>query len=82
MAHLAQGVAFIEEVVAAGGKVYVHCAAGMGRAPTLAAAYLIRQGLEVAAALALIRRARPFIELTPPQLEQLRRLERNVAAEK
>lgn len=75
LAHLNEGVAFIKRVVAKGGKVYIHCAGGIGRAPTMAAAYFISQGMQVDEALALIRRVRPFINITPPQLEQLRRFE-------
>ena len=73
-AHLAQGTAFIREAIGGGGKVYIHCSAGVGRAPTMAAAYLIEQGYAMDAALDLIRKARPFIYLTPPQIQALRRL--------
>jgi hypothetical protein len=73
--HLAEGVAFIERVTRNGGKVYIHCAGGVGRAPTMAAAYFVAQGMSLDEALALIRRARPFIRIMPPQMEQLRRFE-------
>lgn len=73
LAHLQQGVDFIREVVSDGGSVYIHCAGGVGRAPTLAAAYFIAEGKTLDEALALIRRARPFINIMPPQMEQLRR---------
>jgi protein tyrosine phosphatase (PTP) superfamily phosphohydrolase (DUF442 family) len=73
--HLEQGVAFIHKAVAEGGKVYIHCAGGMGRAPTLAAAYFISQGLKLEDAIELIRRVRRFINLTPAQVEQLKRFE-------
>jgi len=76
--HLREGVAFIERVVQQGGKVYIHCAGGIGRAPTMAAAYLVAQGQSVDEALATIRRARPFIRLMPPQLERLREFEQSV----
>ena len=75
MAHLAQGIAFIESAIGSGGKVYIHCSAGVGRAPTMAAAYLIRRGYDVDEALDLIRSARPFITITPPQMRRLRELE-------
>jgi len=71
--HLQKGVDFIAGVVREGGKVYIHCKGGIGRAPTMAAAYLIGQGMNVEAAVALIKQARPFINLTPPQLEALQR---------
>ena len=77
--HLDKGVTFIDEVIQKGGKVYIHCGAGVGRAPTMAAAYLISTGYTLDEALALIRKARPFITITPPQMEQLRRYEQLAA---
>jgi len=73
LAQLEQGVAFIQRVVQSGGKVYVHCHGGIGRAPSLVAAYLMRQGRSAEAALDLIRLTRPFIRLTPEQFEQLKK---------
>ena len=75
MAHLAQGIAFIEDAIGSGGKVYIHCSAGVGRAPTMAAAYLIHRGYSIDDALDLIRSARPFIAITLPQMRRLRELE-------
>ena len=73
--HLDEGVAFIERAVTDGGKVYIHCAGGVGRAPTMAAAYFISQGYSLENALGLIRKARPFISPMPSQIEQLKRFE-------
>jgi hypothetical protein len=73
--HLNQGVEFIRQVIDGGGKVYIHCAGGIGRAPTQTAAYLIAQGKTLDEALALIRRTRPYINIQPPQMEQLRHYE-------
>lgn len=73
--HLREGVAFIQRVIDGGGKVYVHCAGGVGRAPTLAAAYLIAQGMTLEAAVALIRRGRPYIAILPDQMQRLREFE-------
>lgn len=78
--HLKQGAAFIREVIAGGGKVYIHCGAGVGRAPTMAAAYLISEGRSLEEALAMIRKARPFITIKPPQMEQLQAYEKLVRA--
>ena len=72
LAQLEAGAVFIRSVVESGGKVYIHCQGGIGRAPTLAAAYFMRQGYGLAAALDLIRAARPFIRPTLEQLEQLK----------
>jgi protein-tyrosine phosphatase len=72
---LLQGAIFIDEHIKAGSKVYVHCGIGVGRAPTAAAAYLIYAGMTTDHALAAIRKARPFIHLTPGQKRQLRAFE-------
>lgn len=76
--HLHKGIAFIREITQAGGKVYIHCGAGVGRAPTMAAAYLMAEGHSLEEALTLIRKNRPFITITAPQMEQLRQLERSL----
>ncbi len=66
---LTRGVGFITEHVAAKRGVYIHCASGVGRAPTMAAAYLVSTGRAPEAAWAAIRARRPFIRPTPPQIE-------------
>ena len=71
--HFQKGVDFIRSVVKEGGQVYIHCKAGVGRAPTMAAAYLVAEGMSVDEAIALIKRTRPFITITPPQMEALHR---------
>ena len=68
---LSTGVAFIAEEIKGGGAVYVHCGSGIGRAATMAAAYLIDSGLTPDEAWARIRKDRPFIRPTPPQLQQI-----------
>ena len=73
--QLERGVEFIYQVLSKGGKVYIHCAGGIGRAPTMAAAYFIHQGMGLEEAIALIKKSRPIIRIMPPQLEQLERFE-------
>lgn len=68
---LMRGVEFIRGEIQGGGKVYIHCAVGCGRAPTMTAAYLIATGLSPAEALALIKNARPFVNLTRSQKKVL-----------
>ena len=80
MEHLRQGIEFIHGAVAQGEKVYIHCSAGVGRAPTLAAAYFMSRGMSLADALSLVRQARPFINIMPTQMEQLRSCEAERAA--
>ena len=71
--QLRKGVAFIAEEVAQGGGIYVHCGAGVGRAPTMAAAYLVSTGLSPDEAWARIRSVRPFIRVKPEQAVQIER---------
>ena len=75
--QLETGVKFIHQVVQQGGKVYIHCRSGVGRAPTMGAAYFISQGHNLTEALTLIQKPRPFIQITSAQLEQLKRFEEN-----
>jgi protein-tyrosine phosphatase len=69
--QLDEGVRFIKRVIDSGGTVYIHCGAGVGRAPTMAAAYLIATGMSLEGSLELIRKVRPFIYIMPPQMKQL-----------
>jgi len=64
---LSRGVAFASDEIARGGKVYIHCGVGVGRAPTMVAAYLISTGLTPQDALQQIKQARPFVHLTAAQ---------------
>jgi protein-tyrosine phosphatase len=73
--HLQRGIAFIEQAEAKGERVYIHCAGGMGRAPTMCAAYLIHQGMSLEGALTLIRYTRPFVQLSDAQMSCLRAFE-------
>ena len=79
--QLRTGCAFIAEDVAREGTVYVHCGSGIGRAATMAAAYLISRGRTEEDAWAVIRASRPFVRPTPPQLEQIERFAAMVAEE-
>ena len=69
--QLREGIAFMAEEIAQGGGVYVHCGAGVGRAATLAAAYLVSTGLAPAQAWAHIREVRPFVRPKPAQVAQV-----------
>ena len=61
---LGRAVEFIEEQLAAGGAVLVHCLAGEGRTGCVLAAYLVRtKGLDADEAMAEVRKAKPqFVE--------------------
>lgn len=69
--HLRAGVEFMIEEIRRGGGVYVHCGAGVGRAPAMAAAYLVSTGLTPEEAWATIREARPFVRPKPEQVAQI-----------
>jgi dual specificity MAP kinase phosphatase len=75
---LERGAKFIHDEIAKGGKVYVHCGVGVGRAPTQAAAYFIYIGMTTDEALSAIKAKRPFIHLTRTQHEQLRAFEAQI----
>ncbi len=78
---LRRGADWIADQIARGGAVYVHCAAGSGRAPSMGAAYLIaHMGMTTDQALATIRARRPFIMPQPAQVERLREFEAWVRA--
>ena len=61
------GVSVLEKLVAMRKKVYVHCQNGHGRAPTLVAGYLIRQGKTPMEAIEFIKSKRPTIHLEEAQ---------------
>lgn len=67
------GVKFIAEEVAKGGTVYIHCWEGLGRGPTMIAAYLVSTGLTPSEAWSRIRRVRPFIRPVAEQITQIDR---------
>jgi atypical dual specificity phosphatase len=57
--QLDQGVTAIEQAVAEGKKVAVHCGGGLGRTGTLLACYLVSQRIATADAIARVRGLRP-----------------------
>ncbi len=73
--HLQEGAAFIDEVIDQGESVYVHCGSGVGRAPSMAAAYLMSEGMSLDEAIQQIQKARPFVRILPEQMERLREFE-------
>lgn len=76
MAHLKKGVQFIDRVVRAKGKVYVHCRAGEGRGPTMVIAYLIKTGLTLTDALLQVQKIRRFAKPTRDQMKRLEEFEK------
>ena len=66
--HRRQGAAFVAEEIEGGGGVFVHCGSGVGRAPTMAAAYLVSTGKTADEAWEKIREKRPFVRPRPEQV--------------
>lgn len=73
--HLQEGVEFIQRILDEGGKVYIHCMGGVGRAPSMAAAYFLSTGMTLEDSIAKIKKARPFITILPEQMERLQEFE-------
>lgn len=59
-AQLERILEFIDAQSRAGRVVLVHCGAGLGRSGTVAAAWLVRSGMEARAAIERVRELRPF----------------------
>lgn len=79
MEYMHKAADFIHQEKERGGKVYVHCAVGVGRAPSAAATYFIKyEGMRAEDALAKIKVVRPFIHPTSLQKEQLKKFEQDV----
>ncbi len=75
---LINGVEQISNDIDANKKVYIHCKEGVSRAPTLAAAFLIKKGMSLDEAIAFIKNQRPFIQILSNQIDVLKEFERNL----
>jgi protein tyrosine phosphatase (PTP) superfamily phosphohydrolase (DUF442 family) len=70
-----QGLAWIEQRVQTGQKVYIHCASGMGRSVTLLACwYLYTGSMSVPQVLAFVKRRRPQTSLTRWQVRRIQEI--------
>ena len=69
--QLQRAAKFIHERIEAGDGVYIHCAAGVGRAPLVGAAYLVTEGYSPQEAMKLIRSRRPFVNQSGSQKARL-----------
>jgi predicted protein tyrosine phosphatase len=79
--QLRAGVDFIAAEVDQGRGVYIHCGAGIGRAPLMAACYLVSTGLTPDQAWARIQAVRPFVRPKPAQIAQVERFARQDTVE-
>lgn len=74
--QLDEGVHFIAQAISDRLPVFVHCHAGVGRAPLMTAAYLMaRYGIGSRAALTRLHLARPIIRPNRRQLQRLHEYE-------
>jgi len=75
-AELARAVAFIEENRALGRNVLVHCAQGKHRSAAVVCGYLMmKRGMSLDEAWALVQKQRPIVELTAAFRSSLQRVE-------
>ena len=75
-------VNWINEQLVEKHKVYMHCAAGVGRAPTMAMAYLVSTGLTAEQALDEIKEKHRDTDPGPRQIEAVREYEALILGEK
>lgn len=66
---------FIDEELAKGNKVLVHCGAGISRSPTIVAAYLMqKRGMKLEDIISLFLERRPIIYMAPVFIKELKEL--------
>ncbi len=65
------GLNYIDTAIRNGGKVFIHCTNGHGRAPTMAAAWFVKEGMGVDDAISILREGRPEIHIEPAQRRAL-----------
>ncbi len=58
-------------------RVFIHCNLGRGRAPLIACAYLISQGMSVDTAISEVKRKRSFMYLNSKQIKWIREFQNN-----
>ncbi|XP_035255546.1 dual specificity protein phosphatase 5-like [Anguilla anguilla] len=75
-AHFPEAIDFIDCVRTSGGKVLVHCEAGISRSPTICMAYIMKtKGLQLEEAFEFIKQRRPLISPNLSFMGQLLQLE-------
>ena len=73
--QIVQGLAWLEQRLRTGRKVYIHCAAGMGRSVTLLACwYLYTGSMDVSQVLTFVKRRRPQTSLTRRQVRRIQEI--------
>ncbi|MBI2671419.1 dual specificity protein phosphatase family protein [Candidatus Woesearchaeota archaeon] len=72
------GVGFLKEALKQKNKCYVHCQRGHGRAPTLVAAFLVSEGINVQKAFSLIKKKRPDIHPNKRQIAMIEKFKKSL----
>lgn len=80
--QLLQGSHAIKSLIDDDKKIYIHCMNGHGRGPTLAAAYLILNGMTTNEAIDLLHKKREGAHILPVQKEALEKFEAKIKNEK
>jgi protein-tyrosine phosphatase len=80
--QLHHAVAFIQAAHAQELPVFIHCHAGVGRAPLTASAYLMTRGLSAHESLTYIKRARPIVRLNARQMRRLHEWQQHLHAQR
>lgn len=65
------GIKYIDGVLKNGGRVFIHCTNGHGRAPTMSAAWFIKEGMSVSEAVDVIKKKRPEVHFENAQKKSL-----------
>lgn len=79
--HFQEAIDFIDHVKQSGGKVLVHCEAGISRSPTICMAYIMRtQRLQLEEAFDLIKQRRALVSPNFSFMGQLQQFESEVLA--
>lgn len=74
--QMLEGVYFLDDCMANGLKVYVHCKYGRGRSAVMVIAYLIKGGMTPIDAYQLVKERRPEADPTLMQIYGLKQFER------
>jgi len=82
MPHLQEATKFIEEALAGGGKILIHCLKGVSRSASIAAAFAIySQKLTTKEAIELLKRSRTIIRPNHGFVMQLQKYEKGLLEE-
>lgn len=71
-------ISLLEKLRENGEKAFVHCREGVGRAPSVAVAYLVYKGVPLAEALDKVMTGRRMTKINPLQMASLAQFERSV----